>query len=160
MLSVVGKDEARVREMLFRGTLVAGASRFRWPGWEVDQSELHDLMSTFPDPDPNLPFDGGHCLRAVFHGGRQAIELPREVGEHRGLLQKRTFWQVLMETTAAANPSYHGYSYRDRADRYWRDFDLQEIERLRQAADYIRYTSVRDQIAAARFTAAEFFTLR
>ena len=30
MLGLTGKDEARVRELLLRGTLVSGASRFRW----------------------------------------------------------------------------------------------------------------------------------
>src|SRR5438874_1143259 len=36
MLGVTGKDEGRVRELLLRGTLVSGASRFRWAGWEAD----------------------------------------------------------------------------------------------------------------------------
>ena len=36
MLGVTGKDEARIRELLLRGTLVSGASRFRWAGWEAD----------------------------------------------------------------------------------------------------------------------------
>ena len=30
VLGLAGKDEARIREILFRGTLVSGASRFRW----------------------------------------------------------------------------------------------------------------------------------
>ena len=33
MLGITGKDEARVRELLLRGALVSGASRFRWSGW-------------------------------------------------------------------------------------------------------------------------------
>ena len=36
MLGVTGKDEARIRELLLRGTLVSGASRFRWAGWEAE----------------------------------------------------------------------------------------------------------------------------
>jgi len=35
VLGVTGKDEARIRDLLLRGTLVSGASRFRWPGWEA-----------------------------------------------------------------------------------------------------------------------------
>ena len=30
MIGITGKDEARVHELLLRGTLVSGASRFRW----------------------------------------------------------------------------------------------------------------------------------
>ena len=33
MLGVAGKDEGRIRELLLRGTIVSGASRFRWSGW-------------------------------------------------------------------------------------------------------------------------------
>src|SRR5450756_1325760 len=35
MLGVTGKDEARIRELLLRGSLVSGASRFRWTGWDA-----------------------------------------------------------------------------------------------------------------------------
>src|SRR5205809_6358593 len=56
MLGVTGKDEARVRELLLRGTLVSGASRFRWSGWEADPQSLTALLATFPDAEPMRPF--------------------------------------------------------------------------------------------------------
>ena len=40
MLGITGKNEARVRELLLRGTLVSGASRFRWTGWEAELDAL------------------------------------------------------------------------------------------------------------------------
>ena len=49
MLGVTGKDVPRIREILLRGTLVSGASRFRWAGWEVDLEGLQDLESAFED---------------------------------------------------------------------------------------------------------------
>ena len=36
VLGLAGKDEARIREILLRGTLVSGASRFRWEGFRAD----------------------------------------------------------------------------------------------------------------------------
>ena len=36
ILSATGKSLARVCEVLRRGVLVAGASRFRWQGWDPD----------------------------------------------------------------------------------------------------------------------------
>src|ERR1043166_6844350 len=80
MLGVTGKDEARVRELLLRGTLVSGASRFRWVGWDADPQALRELFATFPDPDPARPFTPPRCLRAILRGGRQPIEIPREAG--------------------------------------------------------------------------------
>src|SRR5215472_11933947 len=74
MLGVTGKDEARVRELLLRGTLVSGASRFRWSGWEADVPEITELLDTFPNPEPERPFAAEYCMRAILRGGRQAIE--------------------------------------------------------------------------------------
>ena len=59
MLGVAGKDEARIREMLLRGTLVSGASRFRWVGWDAEPESLRALLATFPDAEPERPFDAG-----------------------------------------------------------------------------------------------------
>src|SRR5205814_122839 len=50
---VAGKDEGRIREVLRRGTMVSGASRFRWAGWAVEVEELRELLATFPDADPS-----------------------------------------------------------------------------------------------------------
>src|ERR1044071_1039171 len=70
LLGVTGKDEGRVRELLLRGTLVSGASRFRWAGWEADPESLRELLATFPDPDPARPFEAFRCMRANLRGGR------------------------------------------------------------------------------------------
>src|SRR6476659_10988077 len=70
MLGVTGKDESRVRELLLRGTLVSGASRFRWNGWEADPQALIDLLATFPDPEPERPFAPERSVRAILRGGR------------------------------------------------------------------------------------------
>src|SRR6185295_10049209 len=74
MLGVTGKDEARVCELLRRGTLVSGASRFRWSGWEADGPAVSELLRTFPDPDPTRPFAPERCVRAILRGGRQPVE--------------------------------------------------------------------------------------
>ena len=50
------QGSARIRELLLRGTLVSGASRFRWAGWDADREAIETLLATFPDPDPRRPF--------------------------------------------------------------------------------------------------------
>src|ERR1035437_4266018 len=52
MLGITGKDGPRVRELLRRGTLVSGASRFRWVGWEADIEGVRQILAAFPDADP------------------------------------------------------------------------------------------------------------
>ena len=160
LLGIAGKDESRIREILRRGTLVSGASRFRWAGWEADLESLRELLATFPDADPARPFAAAGCIRATLRGGRHAIEIPREAAARKSLFQRKTFWDLLMEVVAASGPAYSGYSYRDRADRYLRPFTPAETERVRAAATAARYSALRDQIRSAGFVQAELYVTR
>src|SRR5580704_12205981 len=65
MLGVTGKDHGRIREILLRGSLVSGASRFRWTGWEADEEGIAEVLATFPDPDPSRAFAPDRCIRAI-----------------------------------------------------------------------------------------------
>jgi hypothetical protein len=160
LLGIAGKDESRIREMLRRGALVSGASRFRWAGWDADAASLRELLATFPDADPSRPFAAAGCVHAILRGGGRAIDVPRLAAARKSLFQRTTFWDVLMEVVAASGPAYSGYSYRDRADRYLRGFTRPEAERLRAAASAVRYNSLRDQIRSAGFEQAELHVMR
>ena len=160
LLGVAGKDEPRIREMLLRGILVSGASRFRWAGWDADLDSLRELLATFPDPDPSRPFAAERCVRAILRGGRHAIEIPREAAARKPVFQRETFWDRLMEVIGASGPAYSGYSYRDRADRYVCEFTHGETERVRVAAAAVRYSALRDQIRSVGFAAAELYVTR
>ena len=160
LLGIAGKDESRIREMLLRGTLVSGATRFRWAGWEADRESLRELLATFPDAEPARPFAAAACIRATLRGGRHAIEIPREAAARKSLFQRKTFWDLLMEVVGASGPAYSGYSYRDRADRYVREFTPAEIERVRAAASEVRYSALREQIRSVGFARAELYVTR
>jgi hypothetical protein len=160
LLGVAGKDEARIREILLRGTLVVGASRFRWQGWEPDLPGVRALLATFPDPDPSRPFAAEHCVRAILRGGRQAVEIPRDAAGHKRLFQRDSFWDLVMEVAVAAELRYGGYSYRERADRYIRDFSAAEVERIRAGSSRVKYSTLRDQILRAAFQQAELLVPR
>jgi hypothetical protein len=160
LLGITGKDEARIREILRRGTLVSGGSRFRWPGWDPDPDGLHEVVARFPDPDPSRPFSAERCLRAILCGGRQAVELPRELIARKRLLERRSFWDLLMEVTGITGVAYRGYSYRDRGDRYVREFSVDERERLQAGALGITVRSLRDQVRGSAFSQAELYATR
>jgi hypothetical protein len=160
VLGIAGKDEPRIRQILLRGALVSGSSRFRWAGWDSDLESLRELLATFPDPDPARPFAAERCLRAILRGGRHAIEIPREAAARKSLFQRETFWDLLMEVIGASGPAYSGYSYRDRADRYLREFTRAEAERVRVAAEAVRYSALRDQILSVGFATAELYVMR
>jgi hypothetical protein len=159
MLGVTGKDEARIRELLLRGSLVSGASRFRWSGWAADAEGVREVLATFPDPDPTRPFAGERCIHATLRGGRQSIELPREALARKGLFKRESFWDVLMDVVGTG-AAYAGYSYRERADRFVREIALAEAERLRNASAAISYSTLQGHVRTVAFTQAELIVTR
>jgi hypothetical protein len=160
MLGITGKDEVRVRELLLRGTLVSGASRFRWTGWDAGLDGLRELLATFPGDDPARPFAPARCVRAVLRGGRQAIQIPREAGARKPLLRKISFWDVLMDVAETGEIRYLHYSYKDRADCYRLEMPLAAAGKLRAAAEVVKYSSLREQIRSAGFVWAELYVER
>jgi hypothetical protein len=160
VLGLTGKDEARIREVLLRGTLVVGASRFRWQGWEPDPTGMRALLATFPDPDPSRPFAAEQCVRMILRGGRQPVEIHREAASHKRLFQRDSFWDLVMQVTAAAELRYGGYLYRERADRYLRDFTAAEVEQIRTGSSRVKYSTLREQILTAAFQKVELLATR
>src|ERR1700690_1982447 len=106
MLGVTGKDPARIRELLLRGTLVSGASRFRWTGWDADIDGIRQLLAGFPDPEPGRPFDAARCVRATLRTTRQPIEIPRAAAARKKLFKKSSFWDVLIEVAQGGGLRY------------------------------------------------------
>src|SRR5438046_2760710 len=159
MLGVTGKDGPRIRELLLRGTLVSGASRFRWTGWAADPDGLREVLATFPDPDPSRLFAPERCVRAILRGGRQTIEIPRDAVARKGLFRKETFWDLLMGVVAAGTV-YSGYSYRERADRFVSQLTVVDTERLRAGSSLISYSTLKDQIHSVGFTHVELYVTR
>jgi hypothetical protein len=69
-----------------------------------------------------------------------------------------------MEMVVGAGPTYApvyaGYSYRERADRYLREFTHAELGQLRASSALVRYTILSDQIRTLAFTQAELYVKR
>jgi hypothetical protein len=158
MLPITGKDVAHVRELLLRGTLVCGASRFRWTGWDADPADVEALFAHFPDPDPSRPFAREMCVHAVFHSANFRLEVTREAGARRRWFQRESFWDVLL--AVAADVRYHDYSYGRRADHYRLLLTSDAAARLRRAARLLRHSTLARQIEAAPLDVVDFFTRR
>jgi len=160
MLGVAGKDAARIRELLLRGTFVSGASRFRWAGFEAELAGLEEMLVTFPGRDAARPFDAGRCLRAVFRGPGGRGEFTREAAARRRFLRRRSFWDVLMEVAMAASPDYLDYSYKEKADCYRLPLTPEIVACLRQHAGLLRYSSMQQQIRRAAFDSVDLYVSR
>lgn len=160
MLDLAGKDAARVRELLLRGTLVSGASRYRWEGWPADLGDLGELLASLPGPDPGRPFVADRCAQVWMRGASLRAGVPQAALTRRRLLHRRSFWDVLMEAVAGGGLEYAGYSYKDRADRFRLKVTDEVSRRIRENAGLLCYTSLENQIRLGRLESVEFLVER
>ena len=160
ILGLTGKDPARIREILSRGTLVSGPSRYRWEPLDADEDELERLLERFPGPLPDRPFDAGRCDLIVVRGQRASVQLSREAAAARRWFKKVSYWDVLIEFFEQAGPRYERYSYSERADVYSVDLSFEAAAELQSRAKLLKYTSLIEQLHYARPTAAEAFVER
>jgi hypothetical protein len=158
VLSVAGKDVARVRQLLHSGTVVYHFYRYSWAGFDTDEAELAAALARFPDADPSRPFAPEQCTVAVFESGgvrpRHLMELPRAAGSKRRMFRGKSFWERLLEIAASKTVSYHGYSYGRRADLYRLDLSDAIALQIAQAARRLTPRNLQSAIPALQESAA------
>lgn len=140
-LEGVGRDAARVCDLMKRGSLVSGASRFRWKALECGLEEMERALAVLPGPEPARAFDAERCTRIALLGPRTRIEMAREAALQRRWFKTRSFWDALVD--AAAPAAYAGYSYTERADRY---VSVVEDRRIKEGASLLRFEGLALQI--------------
>lgn len=160
MMAVTGPDHERIRDLLRRGSIVSGASRFRWSGLEAGAAEIAAVVGSLPAADPARPFKPNACTRAVLRGPGVRVEIPREAAERKRIMRRGTFWELLMGVAAEAPPHYVEYSYGERADRYSAQLAPASAARIVEGAGLLRYSGVEAQLRRAILDTVEFLVPR
>jgi hypothetical protein len=161
VVRAAGKDSERVRRILEAGTVLSGATRYRWAGWETTREEVEQLLARFPDPEPERRFAPELCVAAVFEDaiGRR-LELPRAVGARRRFLRRRAFWDVLIELARSQPLRYVEYSYQQQADRYRMEVSVETALALRDAARMVPFRTLADRLRRSSLTRVDFYVAR
>jgi hypothetical protein len=158
ILSAVGKDAPRVREILSRGTQVVGGSRLRWDRIEVADADISRLLAKFPDPDPGRPFDPQRCEHFILRGAAVQIAINSESARRRRWLRSRSFWDAIL--SVAIGVTYAGYSYKECADHYRLALDGPRQHALKEAARLLPFSTLVRQIDASVLDSIDFFVKR
>ncbi len=141
ILSVTGKDVARIRQILRSGTVVFHFYRYWWQGFESDAQEVGALLEKYPDADPSRPFRAEDCrivlIGASEPGKRRPIEIRRGEASKKRFLRARSLWDSLMNLARADAPKYQEYSYAQKGDIFARD--LSAVEAAALASEAARY---------------------
>jgi hypothetical protein len=150
VLSVTGKDVARIRQILRSGTVVYHFYRYWWLGFDADQAELSAALTAFPDADASRAFSSAACATAVFEGGganpKPLLELDRAAGSQRRMFRGQSFWERLLEIADSEKPGYQSYSYTYRADLYRLELNGRNIAQIAHAANHLAPRNLRSAL--------------
>ena len=160
ILGVTGKDSRRIREILARGSFVAGSARYRWQPIDAPEAELRSLLEGFPDPEPDRAFEPSKCQSVTLKGRRGAVELTRGMASERRWLRKQSFWELLIPALEACSPNCLRYSYSDRADVYEALLSIETVSRLQAHARLLKYSGLARQLESLEAETAEIVVER
>ncbi|MGB7847322.1 MAG: hypothetical protein WBL63_17040 [Candidatus Acidiferrum sp.] len=122
VVSVVGKDPARVRQIFHTGTVLYNGYRYWWDGLTADLLEFEGLLVPFPDDDPSRPFEPSQTTAVLFEIGggtqRSIVEIATKEASEKKLFASTSPWDVLLNFAASAAPRYDKYSHSRRADLF------------------------------------------
>jgi hypothetical protein len=151
VVSVAGKDLARVQKILSAGTVVFHSFRYWWTGFEAESAALQELLQKYPDPDPARPFRAENCAEVILESSgspaRHSLRIRRDEASKRRLLSSRSFWDNLMSLARDAAPAYREYSYSLRGDIFVLSLSPEQIARLSREADRSAPRTLRADLA-------------
>jgi hypothetical protein len=122
VVSVTGKNVARVQQILRAGTVVYNGYRYWWQGFAAGEDEITDMLAVFPDDDPGLAFDATRVTAVSLEIGggtqRTLVGFARKDAAAKKLFHKRSPLEILLGAAKDSSLRYEKYSHADRADIY------------------------------------------
>ena len=122
VVSVAGKDPARVLQIFRSGTVVYNGYRYWWDALQPDPEEIARLLAAFPDDDPARAFDPAQATAVLLEIGggaqRTVVEITHHDAAQKKLFAKHSPWQVLTNFASSQSPRYEKYSHARRADLF------------------------------------------
>jgi hypothetical protein len=134
VVSVVGKDPERVRQIFRTGAVIYNGYHYWWDPVSADLEEVQALVQPFPDDDPARPFDPASATAVLWESGggtqRNTMEITREGASAKKLFGKTSAWRVLTSFATNATLRYEKYSYSRRADLFRLTIPLDRADAL------------------------------
>ena len=134
VVSVAGKDAARVQQIFRTGSVVYNGYRYAWDSLIATLTEIEALLSTFPDDDPSRPFLSARAIAVLWESGggtqRSIVEISRREANEKKLFSNTSPWNVLLQLTAANPPRYEKYSHARRADLFRLALPYEQAQQL------------------------------
>ena len=146
ILGLCGKNPRRVKDILERGTLVSGDSRFRWMPVSLATAELDALLGRFPNHEPGRAFDAAACKLMRFCGPGGNFEISREAGRQKKVFRRRAFWGEALAEIELLSPLCERYSYSGQADVFAAALTPRTLARLRPLGKLLRFSALESHV--------------
>jgi len=165
VLSVTGKNVARVQQIFRAGTVVYNGYRYWWDSFPAESSEITALLAPYPEDDPSLPFRSAVVTSVSLEIGggsqRSLLEIAREEASSKRWFQKRRPWEILLSAAQKTAPRYEKYSHAQRADVYRLNLPIEAAQVLLREMRAVAPRALQKKLAGVQPPAALlFFTSR
>ena len=134
VVSVAGKDAARVQQIFRSGTVVYNGYRYWWDALPADREEIEQLLIPFPDDDPSRPFDPETATGVLLEIGggpqRTVVEITRQDAAQKKLFAKNSPWDVLTNFASGKSLRYEKYAHARRADLFRLSLPFDQAQQL------------------------------
>jgi hypothetical protein len=134
VVSVAGKDAARVQQIFRTGTVVYNGYRYWWDALPAEREEIEQLLLPFPGDDPSRSFDPAQATAVLLEIGggaqRTVVEISRQDAAQKKLFAKHSPWDVLANFASARSPRYEKYAHARRADLFRFSVPFDQAEQL------------------------------
>ena len=134
VVSVAGKDAARVQQIFRSGTVIYNGYRYWWEALPADREEIDRLLLPFPDDEPSRTFEPNQATAVLLEIGggaqRTIVEISRQDAMQKKLFAKHSPWDVLTNFASARSPRYEKYAHARRADLFRLSLPFDQAQQL------------------------------
>lgn len=134
VVSVAGKDAARVQQIFRTGSVIYNGYRYWWDALSADREEIDRLLLPFPDDDSSRPFDIAQATAVLLEIGggaqRTIVEITRQDAAQKKLFAKHSPWDVLTNFASGKTPRYEKYAHARHADLFRLSLPFDQAQQL------------------------------
>jgi hypothetical protein len=134
VVSVAGKNAARVQQIFRSGTVVYNGYRYWWDALPAEREEIERLLLGFPEDDPSRPFESEQATAVLLEIGggaqRTVVEISRHDAAQKKLFAKHSPWDVLTAFASGKTARYEKYAHARRADLFRLSLPFDQAQQL------------------------------